>query len=60
MPFHSAQTFYQAMKEVKLKGRLVVVKGVKHIHDLNLKEGDEGWWEGVGIGYEFLLQELGL
>lgn len=48
------------MKEVKLKGRLVVVKGVKHIHDLNLKEGDEGWWEGVGIGYEFLLQELGL
>lgn len=60
MPFHSAQTFYEAMKDAGLKSRLVVVKGAKHIHDLSLKEGDEGWWEGVGIGYEFLFQQLRL
>lgn len=48
------------MKDAGLKSRLVVVEGAKHIHDLTLKEGDEGWWEGVGIGYEFLLKELGL
>lgn len=46
------------MKEEGVRGELAVVNGVRHIHDLKLKEGDEGWWGGVGVGYEFLFREL--
>ena len=60
VPFHTATVFCEAMRKRGLKARLGVVSGVRHVHDLNLKEGDEGWWEGVGVGYEFLFGELGL
>jgi hypothetical protein len=43
-----------------VRGGLGKVKGVRHIHDLELREGREGWWEGVGVGYAFLFGELGL
>lgn len=43
-----------------VKGGLSEVMGVRHIHDLELREGGEGWEKGVGVGYEFLFGELGL
>lgn len=43
-----------------VNGGLGTVQGVRHIHDLGIREGDEGWWKGVGVGYEFLFRELKL
>ena len=60
MPFGTAVAFSQAMREMGLRGGLGVVRGAKHIHDLGIGEGAEGWWEGVGVGYDFLFGELGL
>lgn len=37
-----------------------MVRGVRHIHDLALREGDKAWEDGVGVGYAFLFGELGL
>ena len=48
------------MRERGVKAGLAEIKGARHIHDLSLKEGDEGWWNGVGVGYDFLFKELGL
>lgn len=43
-----------------IRGGLGEVSGVRHIHDLGVREGAEGWWKGVGVGYDFLFRELGL
>lgn len=43
-----------------VKGGLGVVQGARHIHDLGIGEGEKGWQGGVGVGYEFLFEELGL
>lgn len=43
-----------------VRGGLGEVRGVRHIHDLRLREGGKGWWEHVGVGYEFLFEELRL
>lgn len=43
-----------------VRGGLGEVRGVRHIHDLEVGEGGEGWWKGVGVGYDFLFAELGL
>ncbi len=43
-----------------VRGGFGEVKGVRHIHDLGIAEGAEGWREGVGVGYDFLFGELGL
>ncbi|KAL9046401.1 MAG: hypothetical protein Q9214_000753 [Letrouitia sp. 1 TL-2023] len=60
VPFETAEAFLKAMQEAGVKGRLGIVEGARHIHDLRLKENDEGWWEGVGVGYNFLFKELGI
>ena len=60
VPYHTAVTFSEAIREKGVRGGLGEVKGVRHIHDLELREGGKGWWEGVGVGYAFLLEELGL
>ncbi len=60
MPYHTAVAFSEAIREMGVRGGLGKVKGVRHIHDLELREGREGWWEGVGVGYAFLFGELGL
>lgn len=60
VPFHTALKFVEEMRQKAVKAGLAEVKGARHIHDLNLKEGDNGWWEGVGVGYDFLFRELGL
>lgn len=60
VPFHTAVAFAGAMRERGNEVGMADVKGARHIHDLNLKEGDKGWWEGVGVGYDFLFRQLGL
>lgn len=60
VPYHTAVAFCEVMREMGVRGGLGEVKGVRHIHDLGLGEGAEGWWEGIGVGYEFLFRELGL
>lgn len=60
VPFGTAVAFCEAMQEIGVKVGLGVVDGARHIHDLGIGEEEEGWWEGVGIGYEFLFKELGL
>ncbi|MCJ1436576.1 hypothetical protein MMC27_005956 [Xylographa pallens] len=59
VPFHTAVAFARALRDQGVKGGLAEVKGKRHIHDLKLREGDVGWEEGVGVGYRFLLEELG-
>ncbi|KAI9709676.1 MAG: hypothetical protein M1828_002375 [Chrysothrix sp. TS-e1954] len=60
VPFRTAETFADTLKAKGVKGGLAAVKNVRHIHDLKLVEGDDGWWQGVGVGYDFLFRELGL
>ncbi|KAL9104896.1 MAG: hypothetical protein Q9163_000213 [Psora crenata] len=56
--YHTAVTFSEVLREMGVRGGLAEVKGARHIHDLGLKEGAEGWWNGVGVGYDFLFREL--
>ena len=60
MPFGTAVAFTRAMREAGVRGGLGAVEGARHVHDLGVREGGEGWREGVGVGYEFLFGELGL
>lgn len=60
VPYHTAVTFSGAMREMGVRRGLGEVRGARHIHDLGLREGGEGWSKGVGVGYEFLFKELGL
>ena len=59
VPYHTAVAFSKTMREMGVRGGLGVVEGARHIHDLKVAEGDEGWWDGAGVGYDFLLKELG-
>ena len=58
VPVHTAKRFRDVMQEKGVSGGMSIVEGASHIHDLGLAEGDEGWEEGVGVGYDFLLGEL--
>lgn len=58
VPFHTAVKFANALDECKVRGGLLAVKGVKHIHDLSLRPGMERWQKEVAPGYDFLLQIL--
>ena len=60
VPYHTAVAFSETMRKMGVRGGLATVKGSRHIHDLKSKEGDQGWWGDVGIGYDFLFKELGL
>ncbi|KAL6720906.1 hypothetical protein ACLMJK_000005 [Lecanora helva] len=57
-PFASAEEFVETAQKAGIKASLAVIEGARHIHDLRLKEGDDGWRKGVGIGYDFLFDEL--
>ncbi|KAL9606215.1 MAG: hypothetical protein Q9179_000612 [Wetmoreana sp. 5 TL-2023] len=59
-PFHAVRTFTQTLREKGVKGGLLAVPKVKHIHDLKLTPNTAGWEQGVGPGYAFLFKELGL
>ena len=58
-PFGASEAFVEELKRRGVRGGLGRVKGKEHIHDLTLKPGDEGWQEGVGVGYAFVFQVLG-
>ena len=48
------------MKVMRVRGGLKEIKGARKNYNPGLKERNEGHWEGVGIGYEFLFTESGL
>ena len=58
-PFRASEAFVEELKKKGVIGGLGRVKGKGHIHDLALKPGDEGWQDGVGVGYEFIFRILG-
>ena len=58
-PFRASEAFVEELKSRGVIGGLSRVKGKGHIHDLALKPGDEGWQEGVGVGYAFVFQIVG-
>lgn len=51
--------FHQALKENNVESGICVVKGARHIHDLDVEVGSEMWEKGVALGYSFLLSALG-
>ena len=57
-PFRDSEAFVEELKARGVVGGLGRVKGKGHIHDLALKPGDEGWQEGVGVGYDFIFQTV--
>ncbi|MCJ1359582.1 MAG: hypothetical protein MMC33_009584 [Icmadophila ericetorum] len=58
VPFHTAEKFAEALKAHGVRSSLLAVKGVKHIHDLQLMPGTQRWQREVAPGYEFLLDIL--
>ncbi|KAF7562621.1 hypothetical protein G7046_g1520 [Stylonectria norvegica] len=57
-PFHKAVEFEQALNESGVPCGFLPVTGAKHIFDLGLIPGSEGWDVGVGPGYDFLLRHI--
>ena len=58
-PFRASETFVEELKGKGVIGGLGRVQGKGHIHDLALRPGDEGWQEGVGVGYGFVFRIVG-
>ena len=58
-PFRASEDFVEELKRRGVIGGLGRVKGKGHIHDLALKPGDEGWQDGVGVGYDFVFRIIG-
>ncbi|KAF6842710.1 polyketide synthase [Colletotrichum musicola] len=57
-PFDKGAEFAQALEDQGVRGGFLPVRGARHIFDLGLAPGSEGWDAGVGPGYGFLLEEL--
>ena len=53
-PFADSERFVEEMARRGGKSGFGKVKGKKHIHDLGLKPGDEGWESEVECGFRFL------
>ena len=58
VPFHTAVDFANALKEHDIKSGFLAVRGARHIYDLNLRPGSDGWEQGVAPGYKFLFEQL--
>ena len=56
VPFKDTAAFVEELDRRGVKAGLGRVHGKKHIHDLALKPGADGWTEGVGVGYEFIFK----
>lgn len=61
VPFRTVEVFVDALKAKGVKGDFSEAKGKRHIYDMDLRpaKGQE-WWEGVGVGYDFVFRELSL
>lgn len=57
-PFEKAVEFEAALREQGVLCGFLPVTGAKHIFDLGLTPGSEGWEVGVGPGYEFLVRQI--
>ncbi|KAK8859943.1 polyketide synthase [Apiospora arundinis] len=57
-PFDKAVEFAHVMEQQGVRGGLLSVQGAKHIFDLDLAPGSEGWKPYIEPGYEFLFSEL--
>ncbi|GKT46885.1 non-reducing polyketide synthase mapC [Colletotrichum spaethianum] len=57
-PFSKGLEFARALEQQGVRSGFLPVQGARHIFDLGLVPGSEGWNVGVGPGYEFLLEEL--
>ncbi|PYH99806.1 ketoacyl-synt-domain-containing protein [Aspergillus ellipticus CBS 707.79] len=60
VPFHTAVEFINSLKENGIKHGFLPIPGERHIHDLTLTPGSEGWENGVAPGYKFLLEQIEL
>nr|BAZ95871.1 polyketide synthase [Fusarium sp. NBRC100844] len=57
-PFSKAVEFEQALIEKDVLCGFLPVTGAKHIFDLGLTPGSDGWEIGVGPGYDFLVRQI--
>ncbi|KAK7998987.1 hypothetical protein PG991_014662 [Apiospora marii] len=57
-PFDKEVEFAQEMEQQGVRGSLMSVKGAKHIFELDLAPGSDGWKLYIEPAYEFLLNEL--
>ena len=60
VPCDMSIQFELALQAKGVKSGILVVKGAWHIHDLATRPGTESWEEGVGPGYRFLFDVLGM
>lgn len=58
VPCEMSVAFDRALRENGVESGILVVKGARHIHDLNVEVGSEMWERGIGPGYDFLLSAL--
>lgn len=58
VPCVQSEKFVEALKETGVEAGMKTVRGKRHIFDLRLKPGERGWDENVGVGYEFLFEQL--
>lgn len=57
-PFGKAVEFERALRDSRIPCGFLAVKGAKHIFDLGLAPGTNGWAKGVGPGYDFLMDQI--
>lgn len=56
VPFRDSVAFVEELGRRGVKTGLGRVRGKKHIHDLALKPGQDGWTDDVGVGYAFIFE----
>ncbi|KAK7430455.1 hypothetical protein QQZ08_002974 [Neonectria magnoliae] len=57
-PFDKAVEFEEVLNNNAVPCGFLPVTGAKHIFDLGLAPGSEGWDIGVGPGYDFLMRQI--
>ncbi|RAL60849.1 hypothetical protein DID88_010174 [Monilinia fructigena] len=57
VPYHAAKSFVAALREYGVRCGFLGIPGVKHLHDLDLKQGMQEWKQGVEPGYDFLITQ---
>ncbi len=57
-PCAKAAEFTRALADSGVRSGFLPVPGAKHIFDLGLAPGSDGWAASVGPGYDFLMGQL--
>ena len=58
VPSSMSVEFEESMRAKRVKGGILIVPGAGHLHDLNLRPGEDKWNSGVQPGYDFLFRML--